>query len=132
MSLPNSFTIAPDTMVQGLQLQAIQPTEVYLEWQTMKETDFNGYPKGYVIRYRSYSESTYNEKLVEYGSISDTIKGLTPFTIHIFELMAYTAAGRGPPVAKVIKTLEGRKCYLNFHLLSHLSKQAEESGSSDL
>ena len=111
-------------MVQGLQLQAIQPTEVYLEWETMKETDYNGYPNGYVIRYKSYSESNYKEKLVEYGSISHTIKGLTPFTIYVFELMAYTAAGRGPPVAKVIKTLEGRKCIFCSFSQASRKKQA--------
>ena len=99
-------------MVQGFKLQATQPTEVYIEWETMDAADYNGYPRGYVIRYKSYDETSYREKLVDYGSTSDTVKGLKPFTIHLFEIMAYTNVGRGQPISKVIKTLEGRKYFL--------------------
>ena len=104
----------PEKSIEGLQLQAFQPTEVYLEWKTMKEIDYNGHPRGYVIRYKGYDDTSFKEKLAEYGSSSDTVKGLKPFTIHIFEIMAYTNVGRGPPIADVIKTLEGRK---SFHSL---------------
>ena len=103
----------PDKLVQEFKLQATQPTEVYIEWKTMKATDYNGYPRGYVIRYKSYDESSYMEKLVDYGSTSDTVKGLKPFTIHLFEMMAYTNVGRGEPISEVIKTLEGRKHFLS-------------------
>ena len=101
--------IAPEKPVAGLTLRATQPTEMYLEWISMSLLDFNGFPRGYVIRYKNYDETSYKEKLVSYGSYSDTVKGLRPFSIYVFEIMAYTNVGRGPPVAKVEKTLEGGK-----------------------
>ena len=108
--------IVPDKPIEGLQLQATQPTKIYIEWKTFKEVDFHGHPLGYVIRYKGYGEDAFKEKLVEYGSISETIEGLQPYTIHVIEMMAYTNAGRGPPVANTTMTLEGRKYFIIPHL----------------
>eukprot|EP00795_Rhopilema_esculentum_P001278 gene1278-15663_t len=97
----------PGKTVQGFQIRATQPSEVYAEWDQYPYVDFNGYPRGFMIRYKKHGDTAFKEKVAAYGSFSDTIKGLKPFSFYTFEILAFTNVGRGPPVSKVVKTLEG-------------------------
>ena len=109
--------LVPGKTVQGFQIRATQPSEVYAEWKQYPYVDFNGYPRGFVIRYKKHGDTAFKEVVAAYGSFSDTIKGLKPFSFYTFEILAFTNVGRGPPVSKVAKTLEGGKTIFKMQII---------------
>ena len=99
----------PSVAPTNLQIKAVQPTEIFVEWNTIPDSKWHGRQLGYRIKYKPYHDSTWIIKTVPKQYHDTSITGMKAFTLYVMEVEAYTGKGPGLPVAGVIKTPEGGK-----------------------
>ena len=97
----------PDAAPSNLKVMSIKASEVFLEWTPIPRANVHGILKGYEIKYKKYFDKEYAIEYTESEISEKTISRLKGFSLYLFEVSAYTTTGKGPPVAGVIKTLEG-------------------------
>eukprot|EP00795_Rhopilema_esculentum_P001382 gene1382-15786_t len=98
---------APSIPPKNLKLRPIKPTQIYVEWDPIQTYYFHGYPRGYIVYYKIYQESSYHQAKVSYGASDVILKDLKPFQIYLVIVRAYTSVGVGPGVSNTTKTPEG-------------------------
>ena len=101
--------VAPSAAPTNLVITAVKSDEVYVQWNGIEYSKFNGRQLGYVIKYKTYFAHQFMEKKVPKEILETNINDLKPFTLYVIEVMAYSGGGYGLPVSGNIKTPEGGK-----------------------
>ena len=77
-------------------------TSVVLQWMPPE------FPNGVITRYSIHYNGTNIDNFGSNANISNkmtgTVDGLSPNTVYVFGMKAYTALGAGPPVFLAVKT----------------------------
>ena len=107
------FTV-PGTAPYSLMVLTVQTTYVTLSW--MSPVIPNGIITQYEIQYRRSNDSLFNISNISSTIMGDTlmgrVEGLTPITMYVFQLRAYTQVGAGPYSDNLtIETLPERKSH---------------------
>ena len=99
---------------RSLEVVTLTSTSVTLQWMSPE------YPNGVITRYAIHCDEM---DIDDFGSdMSDntliaTIEGLSPNTVYVLKMKAYTRVGPGPSVSVVIKTckLVNNDVHYNFN-----------------
>lgn len=94
----------PASIVQALPSSS---TTIYLIWTDIPKSGTGGHLNGYLIKYKTYLDTTFSEKRVFFGYTSSTITDLEPFTLYWVDLYGFNEGGISPPANVILKTLEG-------------------------
>ena len=96
-----------------MEISSVTSSSVTLEWNPPKNS--NGVITGYSIHYDGVD-------IDPFGGVSDrmtaTIEGLSPDTVYVLKMKAYTRVGPGPPVSFTVKThklINGGVLHLELH-----------------
>ena len=85
---------------QSLEKDTVTSTSVTLKWKPPEYS--NGVITKYSIHYGGVDIDQFGGDVSD--TMSDTIKGLSPDTVYLLKMKAYTRVGPGPPVNLAIKT----------------------------
>ena len=85
---------------QQLEIDSVSSTSVTLRWMPPK------YPNGVITKYSVHCDGVDIDK---FGDVSDdnmigTVERLSPNSVYILKMKAYTQVGSGPPVSLAVKT----------------------------
>ena len=83
-----------------MKIVTVTSTSVTLQWMPPE------YPNGVITKYSVECDEKLTEKFGDEDSdkMIDTIEGLSPDTVYVLEMKAYTRVGPGPPVNFTWKT----------------------------
>ena len=97
-TVPNLFVEPSEPLL--LEIDTIDSTSVTLKW--MPPETCNGAITGYSIKYGENCINKFGGEVSD--KMIDTVKGLSPDTVYIFELKAHTRVGAGPPFTLTVTT----------------------------
>ena len=86
-----------------MEVDTVTSTTVTLQWDPPK------YPNGAITKYSVYYDG---RDIDDFGGatvdrsdkMTGTIEGLSPDTVYVLEMKAYTRLGPGPPISLPVKT----------------------------
>ena len=82
----------------------VASTSVILQW--MPPEFPNGVITQYSIRYNGMDIDNFGSNADIPDTMIGTVDGLSPNTMYVFEMKAYTMMGAGPPIYLAVKTRE--------------------------
>ena len=104
-----NFFVAPSLPPSTMSVLTMSAFSVFIEWTHPPSDSWNGNIKGYKVKLKS-EDGAYTKSIdVNGGGVYANVDALTPDTLYIVDVCAFTSAGVGPCLRSFNRTFVSRK-----------------------